>query len=434
MSEKCFGWCGHLAGRLCLVSVVTGLMHMALAAPGRAQEEAGTPAFQRGDYEVAYEAWLPFAEQGDAMAQYNMGLLYRDGLGVDKDPEQALQWFMRAGAQGDPVAQVEVGDLYAGVALGLADYKSAAEWYRQAAEQGDAVAQRKLGELYQRGRGVDKDEELAAYWLGEPQLAETETTEVAAAEPATNPDGAERTGDEEDDVPFEQQPADNADEAPSVADDPPADEEEVDVAILAEGGFDQECPWSAAADYDINVNIDIAKARLHHDRSIADLGQMAFHGGKGRILGLANATPNIQWKIKFSSKKHKKSYCFWIDRVDMTLSYPTPDLYVAREYRPGSCQYNAVLEHEKDHYRTTRRVLQQFAPRFRSALISQTIPTGMRPVVVDSPDDAKLKARAIMRRHATPLIADLKKSLRRAQGELDSPMGYREVFNQCRSW
>ena len=88
--------------------------------------------------------------------------------------------------------------------------------------------QRKLGKLYKRGRGVEKDEELAAYWFAEPQLAETEPAEVAAAEPPTDLDGAERPGDEEDDVPFERQPADNPDETPSVADDPPADEEEVD--------------------------------------------------------------------------------------------------------------------------------------------------------------------------------------------------------------
>ena len=54
---------------------------------------AGTPAFsadfqkgltaaQSGDFATALREWTPLAKQGNAVAQYNMGLLHGNGWGV----------------------------------------------------------------------------------------------------------------------------------------------------------------------------------------------------------------------------------------------------------------------------------------------------------------------------------------------------------------
>ena len=36
----------------------------------------GLDAAQRQDYKTAHRLWLPLAEQGDAKAQYNLGVMY----------------------------------------------------------------------------------------------------------------------------------------------------------------------------------------------------------------------------------------------------------------------------------------------------------------------------------------------------------------------
>ena len=51
------------------------------------------------------------AKQGDAVAQYNLGMLYDAGQGVPQDYEQARDWFLKAAAQGDAVAQKQLGIL-----------------------------------------------------------------------------------------------------------------------------------------------------------------------------------------------------------------------------------------------------------------------------------------------------------------------------------
>ncbi len=110
------------------LSIVVGLTLM-LATPTWADFQAGFDAYKRGDYDTALKEWRPLAEQGDAVAQNNLGGMYHNGQGVPKD------------------------------------YQEAAKWYRQAAEQGDAEAQFNLGEMYHRGQGVPRDDVLAHMWV-----------------------------------------------------------------------------------------------------------------------------------------------------------------------------------------------------------------------------------------------------------------------------
>ncbi len=82
------------------------LVIMALTVPVIAGPfEEGETAYKRGDYATALRRWGPLAEQGDTMAQSNLGVMYEFGLSVPRDFVQAYLWFSLAVAQGDAVAQ-----------------------------------------------------------------------------------------------------------------------------------------------------------------------------------------------------------------------------------------------------------------------------------------------------------------------------------------
>ena len=85
-------------------------------------------AYNAGNYEKAAKLLVTQAQQGNAEAQFNLGLMYDNGQGVPKD------------------------------------YKEAAKWYRLAAEQGDALAQANLGLMYSNGQGAPQDYVLAYMW------------------------------------------------------------------------------------------------------------------------------------------------------------------------------------------------------------------------------------------------------------------------------
>jgi len=117
----------------------------------------GIDAYQRGDHAAAIDHWRPLAEQGDIIAQFNLGLMYDKGLGVPRDPAEAAEWFRRAAEQGDAIAAYNLGLMYAegrGVAQ---DYGKAADWYKFAMERAHPGAMLNLAILYANGLGVARD-------------------------------------------------------------------------------------------------------------------------------------------------------------------------------------------------------------------------------------------------------------------------------------
>ena len=95
-------------------------------------------AMGRGDDKTAFRLLKPLAEQGNAKAQYDLGVFYQQGWVVPKN------------------------------------YAEAVKWYRKAADQGEVLAQWSLGVMYQSGLGVPRDYVLSHMWysLAAPRLSE----------------------------------------------------------------------------------------------------------------------------------------------------------------------------------------------------------------------------------------------------------------------
>jgi uncharacterized protein len=110
--------------------------------------EDGYAAYQRGDYAKVMRLFLPLADQGNATAQNNLGVMYRDGSGVSQDYAQALEWYRKAADQGEATALFNLGVMYDNRRGVSQDYAQAFAWYRKAADLGNANAQ-SIGGLIQ---------------------------------------------------------------------------------------------------------------------------------------------------------------------------------------------------------------------------------------------------------------------------------------------
>ena len=104
------------------------------------------------------------AEQGDADAQYSLGVRYYYGYGVPEDNVEAAKWYRKAAEQGYADAEYSLGVMYANGQGVAEDDAEAVKWYRKAAEQGYAKAQYKLGIMYDFGDGVAEDDVVAYMW------------------------------------------------------------------------------------------------------------------------------------------------------------------------------------------------------------------------------------------------------------------------------
>ena len=114
----------------------------------------GRTAHMRGDYETAWRLLEPLADEGNAVAQFYLGFMYRSGQGVSRSANAAWKWYRRAADQGLAEAQNNLGAMYRNGQGVWRDYAEAQSWYRRAAVQGLALAQYNLGTLYANGLGV----------------------------------------------------------------------------------------------------------------------------------------------------------------------------------------------------------------------------------------------------------------------------------------
>lgn len=88
------------------------------------------------------------AEQGNAEAQYRLGLMYDMGEDIDQDYGKAFEWYEKSANQGLASSQSKLGSMYRygkGVEV---NHAKASEWYWKAYEQGNEEAHYQLGTIY----------------------------------------------------------------------------------------------------------------------------------------------------------------------------------------------------------------------------------------------------------------------------------------------
>jgi len=137
----------------------------------------GEKAYRLGDFDKAFQIFTSLAQEGDASAQNNLGVMYKKGRGVPQDYNEALKWYTKSAEQGNANAQNNLGIIYDEGKGVPQDYREAVKWYKKSAEQGYAIAQYNLGIMYAEGQGVPQDYKEAVKWFtksAEQGLAEAQ--------------------------------------------------------------------------------------------------------------------------------------------------------------------------------------------------------------------------------------------------------------------
>jgi hypothetical protein len=194
------------------------------------------------------------------------------------------------------------------------------------------------------------------------------------------------------------------------------------------------CPGLDDSPYRVDLVVDTPASRVHHDRSIDQLGGMVAHGPGARVLGATDAGLEFGWRVDMRSAPYRGGYCVWVAGLRLTVRYPSPDIFIAREYRRGTCQYRNILAHEQEHVRISRATIKRFLPRLHMLLTSLRIPTAQRPLHAASAARAEDELGALMRDLVDPVYQDMAQALAGEQADLDSPASYRRLFRHCPDW
>ncbi|MBC8348860.1 MAG: TonB family protein, partial [Verrucomicrobia bacterium] len=107
--------------------------------------EMGYVHYNKGEHKEAANFYLKAANQGDISAQFNLGWMYANGLGVPEDDVEAFKWFRKAAHQGNASAQFNLG-LMCEKGEGVnEDKKEALKWFQKAADNGHVIASQMPG-------------------------------------------------------------------------------------------------------------------------------------------------------------------------------------------------------------------------------------------------------------------------------------------------
>ncbi|MCG6965220.1 MAG: sel1 repeat family protein [Chromatiaceae bacterium] len=118
------------------------------------------------DYEQARNWFEQAAAQGHEGALLTLAWMHANGTGVDVDEDRARELYLKAAGLGSAKAQYVVGTMYRFAQYGVhKDIPTAVQWYLKAADQGMATAQFALGRMLMEGKGVMQDDAAALQWL-----------------------------------------------------------------------------------------------------------------------------------------------------------------------------------------------------------------------------------------------------------------------------
>ena len=140
----------------------------------------GNICYNQEKYLEALKWYTEAAAKGHTDAQFALGSMYFNGMGIQKDYSEALKWYTEAAAKGHTDAQFVLGSMYmlGNLYSNQKDYSEALKWYTEAAakghtikkgrkliisvaREGNAIAQYLFGQLMD----IEKRYEEAYYWL-----------------------------------------------------------------------------------------------------------------------------------------------------------------------------------------------------------------------------------------------------------------------------
>ena len=104
---------------------------------------------------------LKLVSEGDAEAQYQLGLMYEKGQGVEQDYKEAVKRYKQAAKSGHTQAQFNLAQIHYSI---YKNHAEAIKGYTKAAYAGNAEAQFKLGLMHEFGQGVEQDYSKSYEW------------------------------------------------------------------------------------------------------------------------------------------------------------------------------------------------------------------------------------------------------------------------------
>lgn len=172
-----------------------------------------------------------------------------------------------------------------------------------------------------------------------------------------------------------------------------------------------------------------------------NISESAFHltdahgpAAGGVTLGLAYSPLYYEYENQYEITQQYDYVCVALDK--MKLSYRArPMVMISKEFPRGSCEFNAVVEHENKHVAVLRRMHKKYAKEFRDHV--QDVILMAKPVKIRSPyeiQQAQEKIEKEIKANLDDFLERINDEMAHEQIKVDAPSEYKRVSKMCDEW
>ena len=125
-------------------------------------------------------------------------------------------------------------------------------------------------------------------------------------------------------------------------------------------------------------------------------------------------------------------YCAIPTEIRIKMGYPKFEILIDRRYRRGTCQFNAIRDHENEHVDLYLDTLDRMTPWLESRILGQV--QRIKPITETSPDRAAEYFTRILMKTIGAAAKKLSTKAARANARIDTVQSYQLIQSQCARW
>ena len=188
----------------------------------------------------------------------------------------------------------------------------------------------------------------------------------------------------------------------------------------------------------ISVKQLVAAPTVNDTFDLASIRQLAIDGGQ-KIAGSTHEIPvgvtaanlklESQFEIHFEMPPNDPMVCAHISALELRIGFDDTVIYMAREVPFDSCGYKTVFNHELEHVRTDRALIEAYAPHLPETLHKAVREIGV--IRASSTKAAEKEITNIVDRYFADLGVALSEVRQNQQMKIDTPEEYERLGKSC---
>lgn len=185
----------------------------------------------------------------------------------------------------------------------------------------------------------------------------------------------------------------------------------------------------------VEVRLQVPEAEVNHGLNLREIqklsGAKAARGATSAV-GFTQLTLEVGTRLQTGMRPGADGTAsLWVEAVEVRVGYSAVTIFIPSEYAEGSCLYEAVLEHEREHVAGDHALLEDYAERLRERLRGVEWSSPAKPLQGLSEEQGKRRLEEMLAKVLRPSLNELKKKREQARDALDRRKDYEAMRRRC---